>query len=223
MLSSKVSMKTPLGLLPFVLLLTAGCVPLLRADAPAVPAETALALLKKTSAAFAASWESPSLPVAEARKATSEGQHPIAVIVGCSDSRTPPEILFRKNLGRLFVVRTAGNVVDNVALGSIEYAVEHLGVRLVIVLGHTGCGAVKATVAGGHVPPHIASIVRKIRPAVQEARKEKGNLLDNSIQANALRVADTIRHDSAIPKDLSGLKVVPAIYEIKTGKVTWLE
>lgn len=206
------------------LLLTAAFLPSsLRADAPAVPAEPALATLKKANASYAASQESPSLPVAEAREATANGQHPIAVIVGCSDSRTAPELIFSKNIGRLFVVRTAGNVVDDVALGSIEYAVEHLGVRLVIVLGHTNCGAVKATMAGGHVPPHIASIVRKIQPAVAEARKEQGDLLANSIQANAIRVAGAIRHDGAIPKQITGLKVVPAVYDIATGKVHWIE
>ena len=209
-------------ILPILLATTLLAAPL-RAEAPAVPAEPSLAVLKKANAAYAGASQSPSLPVAAAREATVAGQHPIAVIVGCSDSRTPPEILFRQNLGRLFVVRTAGNVVDDVALGSIEYAVEHLGVRLVVVLGHTHCGAVKATVAGGHVPPHISSIVRKIQPAVKQAKSEQGDLLANAIRDNALHVATQIRQDGAIPKEISGLKVVPAVYDIQTGKVRWLE
>jgi carbonic anhydrase len=218
------SSKTPMRFLITIIIFTASVIlPSAWADAPVVPAEPALAILKKANVSYASTSVTPSLATSQARETTASGQHPIAVIVGCSDSRTPPEILFQQNLGRLFVVRTAGNVVDDIALGSIEYAVEHLGVRLVVVLGHTHCGAVKATVAGAHVPPHIASIVRKIRPAVELARKEKGDLLENSIQANARRVADTVRHDSAIPKKITGLKVVPAVYDIQTGRITWFE
>jgi carbonic anhydrase len=175
------------------------------ADAPVVPAEPTLNHLKECNILVASSSESPSLPVAAARAATTKGQNPIAVVVTCSDSRTAPEIIFGKNLGRLFVVRTAGNVVDDVALGSIE------------------CGAVKATVSGSHFPAHIASIVKKIRPAVNQAKSEQGDLLANSIRDNAKNVASQIRHDGAIPKNITGLKVIPAVYNLETGKITWLE
>ena len=148
-------------------------------------------------------------------------QAPIAVIVTCSDSRTAPEHIFSQNLNRLFVIRTAGNVVDDIGLGSIEYAVKNLGVRLVIVMGHQNCGAVKATIAGGSVPPHINSIVNQIKPAVATARTEPGDLLNSSIQANAIRVSQKIRHDSAL-KDVSNVKVVPAVYSLETGKVHWV-
>jgi carbonic anhydrase len=206
-----------------LLLLLAALSALKAADAPAVPAEPTLNRLKECNLRFSTSNESPSLPVAEARTNTAKGQNPVAVVVTCSDSRTAPEILFGKNLGRLFVVRTAGNVVDNVALGSVEYAVQNLGVRLVIVMGHSECGAVKAAVSGEHFPPHISSIVQKIRPSVNQAKTEQGDLLSNAIRDNALRVAMQIRHDQAIPKGITGLKVVPAVYDLSTGRITWLE
>jgi carbonic anhydrase len=165
--------------------------------------------------------ESTPIALHEARIASMSSQAPIAVIVTCSDSRTAPEHIFNQNLDRVAVIRTAGNVVDDIGLGSIEYFVKNLGVRLVVVLGHQNCGAVKATVAGGSVPPHINSIVNQIKPAVATARTEQGDLLNNSIQANAIRVSDKIRHDSAL-KDVTGVKVVPAVYSLETGKVKWL-
>jgi carbonic anhydrase len=187
-----------------------------------VNADSALATLKKGNATYVASPVSSGKPTEEARAESFKAQHPIAAVVTCSDSRTSPEIIFNQNLNRIFVVRTAGNVVDDIGLGSIEYAVEHLGVRLVVVMGHQNCGAVKATVAGGHAPAHINSIVNQIKPAVAEAKKEQGDLLANSIRCNALRMADRIRHDSAL-KDLSKeIKVVPAVYNLQTGKVNWL-
>ena len=186
-----------------------------------VNAESALATLKKGNATYVSSPVSSGKPTEAARADSFKSQHPIAVIVTCSDSRTSPEIIFNQNLNRLFVVRTAGNVVDDIGLGSVEYAVEHLGVRLIVVMGHQSCGAVKATVAGGHVPAHINSIVNQIKPAVAQAKKEKGDLLANSIQCNAIRVSGKIRQDSAL-KDVTGVKVVPAVYNLQTGKVQWL-
>ena len=129
----------------------------------------------------------------ERRKEVKNGQKPFAVIVGCSDSRIPPEIIFDQGLGDLFVIRVAGNIVDDVALGSIEYAASHLGSQLVVVLGHSKCGAVTATVQGGEVHGHIGSIVKAIAPAVERAKAETGDLTDNSIKANALLVADQIK------------------------------
>jgi carbonic anhydrase len=187
-----------------------------------VNAESALATLMKGNATYVASPVSSGKPTEAARADSFKSQHPIAAIVTCSDSRTSPEIIFNQNLNRLFVVRTAGNVVDDIGLGSVEYAVEHLGVRLIVVMGHQSCGAVKATVAGGHVPAHINSIVNQIKPAVAEAKKEQGDLLANSIQCNALRMAERIRNDSALKNLSKEIKVVPAVYNLQTGKVQWL-
>ena len=217
-------MTTPfLTTTSLMLILLTAATALRAADTPVVPAEPALGHLKHSNQRFADSTESPSLPVAKARAATANGQNPIAVVVTCSDSRTSPELIFGKNLGRLFVVRSAGNVVDEIGLGSIEYAIENLGVRLVIVLGHSQCGAVKAAMSGARFPAHISSIVKMIRPAVNQAKTEQGDLLANSIRDNAKNVASRIRHDRSIPKEITGLKVVPAVYDLESGKISWLD
>jgi len=210
--------KLTTSLLSFLLLAS-----LAHAADPAaiVNANTALSILEKGNSTFIDNPHSTVQEVHDARTASISSQAPIAVVVTCSDSRTAPEHIFSQNLNRLFVIRTAGNVIDDIGLGSIEYAVKNLGVRLVIVMGHQNCGAVKATIAGGSVPPHINSIVNQIKPAVAAARKEQGDLLSNSIQANASHVSDKIRHDSAL-KDVSDVKVVPAVYSLETGKVHWL-
>src|SRR6059036_1627413 len=105
------------------------------------------------------------------REELAKSQHPFAVVLGCSDSRVPPEIVFDQGLGDLFVLRVAGNVINDESLGSIEYAVDHLAVRLIVVLGHQRCGAVKAekdTIAAkGEAPGHIQSLVTAIKPAVE--------------------------------------------------------
>ena len=100
------------------------------------------------------------------------GQHPFALIVGCSDSRVPPEVIFDCGLGELFIIRTAGNVVDDVCLGSIEYGAEHLDIPLIVVLGHEDCGAVKATVGGGEVHGCVKSIVEKIAVSYEKVSAE---------------------------------------------------
>src|SRR4029453_11151974 len=119
---------------------------------PSVPADEALSRLKAGNERFAKSKVSAGQPVAERRAATAQTQHPFAIILGCADSRTSPEIIFDQGIGDLFVVRTAGNLVDDYALGSIEYAVEHLGSRLIVVLGNQVCGAVKPGPRGGSAP-----------------------------------------------------------------------
>ena len=156
------------------------------------------------------------------RAEVAAGQHPFAVIVGCSDSRIPPEVVFDKGLGDLFVVRLAGNVVDDMALGSVEYAVEHLGTRLVVVLGHARCGAVTAAVNHGDAPGHVHSIVKAILPAIEKARGMPGDLVDNAIRVNVAMVADRIRACEPIlaPMARGGeIRVVEAYYDVTTGKV----
>src|SRR5262252_9569528 len=100
------------------------------------------------------------------RKELTTGQHPFAVILGCADSRVSPELLFDEGLGDLFVIRVAGNIVDDAVLGSIEYAVEHLDTKLIVVLGHEKCGAVSAAVEGGDVPGHLKALVAAIQASV---------------------------------------------------------
>jgi carbonic anhydrase len=160
----------------------------------------------------------------ERRAHVAKGQNPVAVVVSCSDSRVPPELLFDQGLGDLFVVRTAGEVVKDVEVGSIEYAVEHLNVPLVVVLGHKRCGAVEAAVEGGSAPGKIGSIVELIKPAVEQAKKLKGDVLDNSVRINVGLVADRIRDSEVITHFMKEkrLKIVKAYYDLDDGKVTIL-
>lgn len=159
------------------------------------------------------------------RNELSKGQHPFAVVLGCSDSRVPPEIIFDQGLGDLFVIRDAGNVLDNEVLGTVEYAVEHLGSRLVVVLGHEGCGAVTAAVQGVPVSGHIKTVVDSIAPAVKESKSLPGDKVHNCVLANARRSARRLRTTAPILKHLNDtgqLKVVAADYDIATGKVEFL-
>ena len=152
-----------------------------------------------------------------------EGQHPFAVIVGCSDSRVPPEIIFDQGLGDLFVIRLAGHVLNDAALGSIEYAVEHLGTRLIMVLGHDNCGAVTAAVKGGDIPGHIGSIVKAIAPAVKKAKNQPGDLLENAIRENVAMVVEQLKYSAPLLKELvenGALKIVGAHYHLDDGKVS---
>jgi len=152
----------------------------------------------------------------------SKGQHPFAIIVDCSDSRVAPEFIFDQGLGDLFVIRTAGNIVDDIAIGSVEYAVEHLGVRLVLVLGHEDCGAVKATVAGGKAEGHIDAIVQAIKPAVVIAKKKPGNLLNNAIAQNVDMVVERLQTSQPIlahALKTDKVKIVGGVYNLKDGSV----
>jgi carbonic anhydrase len=183
--------------------------------------DAALTKLAEGNSRFANSKMSAPKPIAERRAATAQAQHPYAIIVGCADSRTSPEIIFDQNIGDLFVVRTAGNIVDDYALGSIEYAVEHLGSRLVVVLGHERCGAVKAALESATAPGHVNAIVRDIQPAIQATKGKPGDALANAVHENAVEVADKIRKDAQLGELASQVKVVSAYYDLDTGKVEW--
>ncbi len=153
-----------------------------------------------------------------------KGQKPFAVILTCSDSRVPPELIFDQALGDLFIIRVAGNVISPIVMGSIEYGVEHLQVPLLVILGHENCGAVKATIDGGEAPGNIADIVEKIKPSVEKARAAgaTGNELyemacDENTQAMKAEV-----EKSEIVKELiehGKLQVVSAKYYLSNGEV----
>lgn len=160
------------------------------------------------------------------RREIAEEQSPFAVVLACSDSRVPPELLFDEGLGDLFVVRVAGNVVDDAVLGSIEYAVGELGTFLVMVLGHERCGAVSAAVEeaeeGAAPPAHVISLVDPILPAAEEARRRPGDLVDNTVRANVALSRERIR--SSLPVlgpavDRGDLGVVGAYYDLEDGRV----
>lgn len=158
-------------------------------------------------------------------KEIANAQHPFAAIVCCSDSRVPPELLFDQGLGDVFVIRTAGNVISGVEMGSIEYAVEHLGVKLVMVLGHEKCGAVKAFVDGGEAPGHIKDIVDSIgeEEEIKAVAKDDKNRLDDCVKANVLHGVHQLETQSDILKEKEHkheLKIVGARYDLDEGKVS---
>ncbi|MFN7929968.1 MAG: carbonic anhydrase [Blastocatellia bacterium] len=138
-------------------------------NAPAVSPEAALEKLLAGNARFMKGMTVEKHYIAD-RPELAKAQHPYAIILTCADSRLSPEAIFDESLGQLFVVRVAGNVSDPIILGSIEYAAEHLHASLLVVMGHESCGAVKAAVANSPVPPNIAKIVQRLRPAVEKAR-----------------------------------------------------
>jgi carbonic anhydrase len=159
------------------------------------------------------------------RAELAKSQHPIAVVVSCSDSRVPPELLFDQGFGDVFVVRTAGNIVDSIALGSIEYAVDHLGTKLIVVLGHERCGAVTAAMQGGDAPGNIKNVVDAIKPAVEKGKARHtghGEVLDSCIISNVKQVAEKIRKTAPILSEKvedGMLKVVGAYYDLDSGAV----
>jgi carbonic anhydrase len=163
----------------------------------------------------------------ERRAELAKDQHPFAVILSCSDSRVPPEIVFDQGLGDLFVVRVAGNVVDDHGLGSIEYAVDHLGARLIVVLGHQSCGAVKAAketiAAKGKAPGHIQSLVTAIQPVVEATVKDD---LETTVKANVKHVVQALRSSTPILKakvDSGEVQVIGGYYSLDTGAVSLLD
>src|SRR5438094_3082344 len=126
---------------------------------------------------------------------------------------TAPEIIFDQTIGDLFVIRAAGNLVDDYGLGSIEYAVDHLGTRLIVVLGHERCGAVTAALAGDSAPGHINALVRDIQPAVAASKGKEGDAVANAIHANDSLVARKIREQAQLGELASQVKVVEAYYD----------
>jgi carbonic anhydrase len=152
-------------------------------------------------------------------------QHPHAAVLSCADSRVAPEIIFDQGLGDLFDVRVAGNVAGDAELASIEYAVEHLHTPVLVVLGHQKCGAVTAAAEPGEPEGHLPSLIAMIRPAVEQARREPGNVIDNAVRINVENVVALIKASKPV---LAGcvargeLQVVGAVYALDTGRVRWL-
>lgn len=194
---------------------------------PGIPADQALARLKAGNARFVKGEHHAANYLAE-RAELVKGQHPYAILLTCSDSRVPPELLFDESLGRLFIVRVAGNVTDPVTLGSIEYAAEHLGAKLLVVLGHQSCGAVKATLEGGELPPNIQAIVHKIQPAARHARTRKlaaADTLKLAIEENVRQQIYNALYESDVLREMvarKSLTVAGGVYQLATGEVEWL-
>jgi len=175
----------------------------------------ALQMLKEGNERYLKGTLTPKTDYKEARAALAGGQKPFAVVLTCSDSRVPPEIFFDQKLGDIFVIRNAGNIADKTVLGSIEYAVEHLKSKLVVVCGHGKCGAVTAACSGGELPPNIKHIVDHIEPAVK-----MGGDVDAVVHNNVKVMVGQVKADEIV-KHL-GVVVVGAYYDIQSGEVKWL-
>jgi carbonic anhydrase len=196
-------------------------------DQPSVAPAEAISKLKEGNGRYTSGNLQHPGQTAERRTELAKTQHPFAAIVSCSDSRVPPEIVFDQGLGDLFVVRVAGNVINDEGMGSIEYTVDHLGTRLILVLGHQSCGAVKAAretiAAKGKAPGHIESLVRAIKPAVEATAKDD---LDATVKANVKNVVQALRSSTPILKaevDSGKIQVVGGYYSLDTGAVTFLD
>ena len=192
-------------------------------DTDVSSSDEALQILKEGNARFATDKSVLRNINAERRESLKNGQNPYAVIVSCSDSRVTPTTVFNAGLGELFDIRLAGNVVDDDALGSIEYAVEHLNTPLIVVMGHQSCGAVTATynevVKGEKVSGNMESFVKKITPSVN-----KNGTIDDAINTNIDMVVKEISEDKGIKTliDQGKVKVVGAYYDLN-GNVTFKE
>lgn len=185
-------------------------------------AEEALKELKEGNKEFVAG------DTAELRADLAEnGQAPYAVVITCSDSRVAPEVLFHTTMGELFTIRTAGNVVDEFEIGSVEYGAEHLGAPLIVVMGHSGCGAVSAAVSG-EAEGYIQNIIDEIAPSVEEAKKTETDESAISTLVEDLNIQNTIAklRTSTILSQLEEegeVKIIGAKYDIKDGSVEFLE
>ena len=196
---------------------------------PATTAAEALAELKAGNTRFVKGKAARHNQSMTRVKEVVAGQKPEAVILGCADSRVPPEVIFDEGIGDLFVVRVAGNVAEPATTGSIEYAAEHLRVPLIVVLGHRNCGAVKATAEAHGAPEgNLGEMVKELEPAVAAARATPGKLglVNDAVHANVKLVAGQLVSESKVLEHLvheGKVKIVTAIYDLETGKVEWDE
>lgn len=202
-----------------------------------IPAIEALERLREGNRRFVSGVRSLDTLMSQTRRDEFvAGQQPFAVILGCSDSRVPVEIVFDQGMGDLFVIRVAGNIVASSQIGSVEFAAERFGTRLVVVLGHTRCGAVEATLEELQRPTenqsrNLRSIVDRIRPAVEELlttelRIDRESLVQHAERANVRVSADHLRHGSEVLEQLiqqDGLLVVGAEYSLETGIVDFFD
>ena len=192
--------------------------------------DQALAALKEGNDKFITDAPYRQVNDRDRRLEIARGQTPFSVLVSCSDSRVPPELLFGRGLGELFIVRNAGNTVDTTALGSIEYGVVELGVPLVVVLGHEKCGAVDAAVKvvkeNATFPGAIGQMIEPIVPAVLRAQAQPGDLLDNAVRENVRRTVNRLRTSEALlqePLRSGKLRIVGARYDLDNGDVDFFD
>ncbi len=199
-----------------------------------IPPEEGIERLKSGNLRYASGnfdWEKQDAEMR--RRELVDGQEPFAVILGCSDSRVPVETIFDQRPGDLFVIRVAGNIAKTTQIGSIEYGIEILGARLVVVLGHSGCGAVQATLTeiqnpSGNLSPGLEAIISSIRPAVKNLPQDESNpfaYMEEAVHANVNRTVNRLHQRSEIvhKKTLQGkVRIVGAVYSLATGKVEFI-
>lgn len=202
-----------------------------------IPAQDALKLLRDGNARFVSDTRSGDSGTGSRRRIElAAQQYPFAIVLGCSDSRVPAEIVFDQGLGDLFVIRVAGNIVAPSQIGSVEFAAERYGTRLVVVLGHSSCGAIMATLEelgrnSREQSPNLRSIVNRVRPSIQpllstSLANDPATLLRHAVRANIRMSADHLRHGSELLEQLiqnAGLLIVGAEYDLETGIVEFFD
>ena len=196
-------------------------------SAPTMSAEQGLKLLLEGNQRFVAGKLEHPNQTPERRTEVAKGQHPFAAVLACSDSRTPPEIIFDRGLGDIFTVRVAGNVADKVVIESLDYSVKHLGVRIVMVLGHRRCGAVIAAVEGheGTADQDVGPMLSQLRPAVAASKGLAGDPVENAVRENV----ELVMKNLATSEELSAmvksgeLKIVGGIYDLESGTIEMLK
>ena len=198
---------------------------------PSVSADEALKMLKDGNGRYVEGKAThPHQDAARRALTAGQGQHPFATVLSCSDSRAPVELIFDQGIGDLFVVRVAGNVAATDEIGTMEYAVDHLGTPVVVVLGHSQCGAVTAVVEGAKLPGSIGALVAPIKPAVAKAKADhpgaaKEALVAAAVKENVFQAMEDVLQKSPVIKaavKAGKTKLLGAIYELDTGKVEWL-
>ena len=196
-------------------------------SAPTMSAEASLKLLLDGNQHFVAGKLEHPNQTPERRTEVAKGQHPFASVLACSDSRTPPEIIFDRGLGDIFTVRVAGNVADKAVIESLDYSVKHLGVRLVVVLGHRRCGAVIAAVEGheGTADQDVGPMLSELRPAVAASKGMAGDPVANAVRENVALVMKNLATSEELSAMVKSgeLKIVGGIYDLDTGTIEMLK
>lgn len=201
-----------------------------------IPAEDALERLRQGNRRFVASFRGDQHAVGRDRLQLIQDQRPFAIILGCSDSRVPAEIVFDQGLGDLFVIRVAGNIVAPSQIGSVEFAAAQFDTRLVVVMGHTQCGAILATIDQLQQPtqnqsPNLRTIVDRVRPSVEpllttDLRRDRSALVSRAVRANVDQSVNQLRNGSEILEQLiesDGLRIIGAEYSLESGDVVFFD
>jgi len=219
-------------LIGLILLLMLGTAAIALAAAKSdVSSEAAMKMLMEGNGRFVSGpAKHPNLDAKRRQETAEQGQKPFAVVLACSDSRVPVEEVFDRGIGDIFTVRNAGNVASQTDIGSVEYAVDHLGTPLVLVMGHSGCGAVTATVEGGEAPPNIKAFEDFIAPAlatVKKAHPDKTGeaLIAETVKSNVWQSMGDIFKNSPMMREKvkeGKFKLVGAVYDMASGKISWM-